>query len=63
MNGERLGDAHTLDRLHDLQGRAHAALGIVLVRAGPAEVDHHAVAQVLGDVPVVVRHHLVQALR
>ena len=56
-NRERSRRAHALDRLHDIQSRAHAALGIVLVRDRPAEVDHHAVTQVLGDVAVPARHH------
>ena len=53
---------------------AHRALGVVLVRRGPAEVRQHTVAEQLGDVTailahrfdhsaVVGRHHLAQVLR
>jgi hypothetical protein len=37
---------------------AHGALGVVLVRPGPAEVGQHAVAEELGDVAALALHHL-----
>ena len=43
------------DGLGDRQARPHGALGLVLVRPGPAEVGQHAVAHQLGDVPVEAR--------
>ena len=43
------------DRLDDRQARPHGALGLVLVRAGPAEVGQHAVTHQLGHVPVDAR--------
>ena len=39
------------DFLDDRQPGAHRALRVVLVRLRPAEVDHQAVAQILGDLP------------
>jgi hypothetical protein len=38
-------------RVEDRQARARGALGIVVMRLGPAEIGHHAVAKVLGDTP------------
>ena len=43
------------DGLGDRQARPHGTLGVVLVRAGPAEVGQHAVAHELGDVPAEAR--------
>ena len=43
------------DGLDDRQAGPHGALGLVLVRPGPAEVGQHAVAHELGDVPVEAR--------
>ena len=37
-------------RVEDREPRANGALGVVLARIGPAEVDEQAVAQLLGDV-------------
>ena len=56
VNGQRRIRAHRFHCLHDLQGRAHAALGIILVGAGPAKVGHQPIAPVLGHVPLVARH-------
>ena len=36
---------------HDRQGRSYRALGVVLMRAGIAEIDENAVAHEFGDVP------------
>jgi hypothetical protein len=38
-------------RLEDCQTRARRALGVVVVRLGIAEIGHHAVAEVLSNVP------------
>ena len=38
------------DRARDRQAGPHRALGLVLVRSGPAEVGEHPVAHELGDV-------------
>ena len=43
------------DGLRDRQAGPHGALGVVLVRPGPAEVGQHAVAHQLGHVPVDAR--------
>ena len=40
------------DRVEDREARARRPLGVVVVRLGPAEVGHHAVAKVLRDMPV-----------
>jgi hypothetical protein len=40
------------DRAAQLKPGAHRPLGVVLVRARPTEIRQHAVAHVLGDVPV-----------
>ena len=40
------------DRVENRQARARRTLGVVVVRRGPAEVGHHAVAEILRDVPV-----------
>ena len=45
--------------MHDLQGRAHAALGIVLVGAGPAEVGHQRIAPILRHLSLVARHDFI----
>jgi hypothetical protein len=37
------------NRVEDREARARGALGVVVVRLGPAEVGHHAVAEVLRD--------------
>ena len=39
------------DRVEDREARARCPLGVVVVRFGPAEVGHHAVAKVLRDMP------------
>ena len=44
--------------LHQLQCRAHRALGIVLVGPRIAEIGEHAVADVLGDKPAAAADHL-----
>ena len=58
-NGQRRIRVHRFHRVHDLQGGAHAALGIVLVGAGPAEVGHHRIASILRHLSLVARHHFV----
>jgi hypothetical protein len=61
-------------RIDYCQPGAHCSLGIVLVRSGPTEVDHHAVPKVLrdmslealdrgGDLLMVATDHLAQILR
>ena len=37
------------DRVEDREARAGSTLGVVVVRLGPAEIGHHAVAKVLSD--------------
>ncbi len=49
---------HGLDRSHDIKGSTHGALGVVLVRLGPAEVHHQPIAKVLCDVPLETGHNL-----
>ena len=44
--------AEALDLLDDLQPGAHRALRIVLVRPGVAEIDQHAVAHEVADMPL-----------
>ena len=61
-HGERLAVPDALDGLHDLQRRAHATLGIVLVRARPAEVDQQAISEDLRHVTVVLLHLAGQAV-
>src|SRR6267142_1028129 len=39
------------DRVEDREARARGTLGVVVMRFGPAEVSHHAVAKVLRDMP------------
>ena len=43
-------------RVENRQARARRAFGIVVVRRGPAEVGHHAVAQVFRNVAVESRY-------
>jgi hypothetical protein len=45
------------DRIHDPEARAHGALGVVLVRPGPAEVGEDPVAQILRHVALEARDH------
>jgi hypothetical protein len=47
-----------LDALHDVQGGAHRAHGVILVRHGVAKVRHHPVTQELRDVSLVAAHHV-----
>ena len=54
-SGSPAGGGEPADRLDDRQAGPHGALGLVLVRAGPAEVGQHAVAHQLGHVPVDAR--------
>ena len=60
--------------MDDLQTGTHGPLGIVLMRFGPAEVDHQPIAQVLRHMPrvafdhvpaglLISTHHLAQLLR
>jgi hypothetical protein len=49
---------HLCDRLEDPEPRIHGPLGVILMRAGIAEVDQDAVAEVFGDVPVEALDHL-----
>ena len=49
---------YLFDCVHHLQGRTHAALGIVLVGTGPTEIHHEPVAPILGHMPAVSRHDL-----
>ena len=51
-------EAHPFHGLHNLQRRTYGALGIILVGNGPTEVDHQPIAQMLGDMAVIARHHL-----
>ena len=44
------------DGVENRQARARRALGVVVMRRRPAEVGHHAVAEVLRDVPVEARY-------
>ena len=49
-------EAERLHRVEDRERRAHAALGVVLVRLGDAERRHHGVAGELLDDPAVGDH-------
>jgi hypothetical protein len=42
-------------RVEEREARACGALGIVVVRGGPTEVSHHAVAEIFRDVAVEAR--------
>ena len=44
--------------MNDLQGRPHGALGVLLMRRGPAEVGQNSIADVAGDKPVVACDHI-----
>ena len=59
-SGERGVERH--QRIHDRQASADRPFRVILARGGPAEVDEHAVAEVLGDVPVEPSDHLVDHL-
>ena len=50
------------DRLGKLQSRAHRPLGVLLMRAWVAEIGEHAVAHILGDVPIPALDHFGAAL-
>ena len=41
---------HRLERSHDVQGGSNRPTGVVFVRLGPSEIDHQAIAQILGNV-------------
>jgi hypothetical protein len=51
-----------VDGIEDREPRAHAALGVVLVRLGDAEGRHHRVAGELLDDPAVRDHAVRDAL-
>src|ERR1700687_3357624 len=44
------------DRIENREARAHRTLGIVVMRRGPPEISHHAVAEILRDVPAEPRY-------
>ena len=46
------------DRVEDGKAGAHGLLGIMLMSCRVAEIDVHAIAQVLGDKSVKSRHHI-----
>ena len=46
------------DRVEDGKAGAHGLLGVMLMRCRVAEIDVHAIAQVLGDKSVKPRHHV-----
>ena len=52
------GVAELPDCLDDRKPGAHRPLGLVLVRLRPAEIGQHAIAHVLGDMPVPALDHL-----
>ena len=45
-------------RFHDPQPRPHRPLGIIFMGLGIAEVDQQAIAEILGDIPVIAGDHL-----
>ena len=46
------------DRVEDGEAGAHGLLGVMLMSRRVAEIDEHAIAQVLGDKSVKSRHHI-----
>ena len=46
------------DRVEDGKAGAHGLLGVMLMSGRVAEIDEHAIAQVLGDKSVKSRHHI-----
>ena len=46
------------DRVEDGKAGAHGLLGVMLMSRRVAEIDEHAIAQVLGDKSVESRHHI-----
>src|SRR6266446_142090 len=47
------GRIENADRFNDIEGGAYRSLRVVLMRFGIAEVRHHAITEILGDVAVV----------
>jgi hypothetical protein len=43
--------------LHNPQPSPHGPLGVIFVRQRVAEVDEQAIAEILGDMPVIARNH------
>src|SRR5947209_1658631 len=56
--GQLLAVAQRLDPREDVEPTAYGSLRFVLVRPWVAEVGHHAVAEVLGDVALVGSHRV-----
>ena len=46
------------DRVEDGKAGAHGLLGVMLMSRRVAEIDQHAIAQILGDKSVKARHHI-----
>ena len=46
------------DRVEDGKAGAHGLLSVMLMSRGVAEIDVHAIVQVLGDKSVKSRHHV-----
>src|SRR2546425_10421074 len=44
--------------LYNAQSGPHRPLGIIFVRQGIAEIDQQAIAEILGDMPVIEGNHL-----
>ena len=59
---DRRAALYVLDHLHDLEGCMQRALSVILVCQWPAEVGHHAIAQVLGHVALVAGHDFAASL-
>lgn len=46
------------ERVDDSEAGPHSALGVILVCLRVAEIDQHPIAEVLGDITVVLRDHV-----
>ncbi len=58
LKGHVGSDLQRANRIENGKAGAHGPLCVMLIRCGVAEIDQHAIAQILGDKSVKPRHHI-----